>query len=119
MSGVPLKIKAWNEELNLMTRIDKINCKRGLLYKNGHILFLFTGTLDQNDSEIYDGDILLYHKKKYSVSWSLESGQWVRQSITDKEEPPIWLSVDDARQSYRLCHYLESSNEGDLVSGFH
>lgn len=118
MSGVTLKIKAWNKELNLMTRIDKIDCKRGKLYKKGHILFLFTGTHDKNDIEIYDGDILLYHKNKYAVSWDDNQGHWVRTLVSGADKIAIWLSQEDAKKSLRLCHSLESSNEGDLVSGF-
>ena len=107
MKAKVLKIKAWDRTEKLMVRLSALDCKKGVLTKEGFDIFLFTGTQDQNKSEIYDGDILLYTNKRYVVSWNARKGQWQKQSVTNKLDTSR-LTPEIAQKTLRLCHSYES-----------
>ena len=102
-----IKIKAWNIEDRLIKRVRNVDCVKSELFKEGHILLQYTGMEDQNDVEIYDGDVLLYQHRKYITSWDEESHQWIWTDQTNQMVTKFIL--EEARQSLRLCHSLESS----------
>jgi len=104
-----LKIKAWDKTENLMVRISAVDCKRGVLNKKGYDIFLFTDTFDQNNTEIYDGDILLYSNNKYQVHWNDKLSRWEKRGLNNNADLNV-LTPEFARKTLRLCHYHESEH---------
>jgi len=102
-----IKIKAWNIADGHIKRISKIDCVKSELFKNGHILFQYTGMKDQHKVEIYDGDMLLYQHNKHVVSWDEEEHQWIWTKVEDNSISKFNNALANA--SMLLCHSLESN----------
>ena len=103
-----IKVRAWSTQDKLMVRISALDCKKGNLYKPGYELFLFTGALDKNDAEIYDGDILLYNDQQFITSWEKETSCWIYKHLKNNNKQTLTPAI--AKQTLRLCHYYESEH---------
>lgn len=89
-----------------MVRISAVDCKKGILQKKGFEIYLFTNTYDQNDVEIYDGDILLFSNGKYQVCWNEKLSRWEKIGLKNKGDSNV-LTPQLAKKTLRLCHYHE------------
>lgn len=108
MKARVLKIKAWDKEEQLMVRISAVDCKKGILHKRGYEIYLFTNTYDQNEVEIYDGDILLFSNSRYQVHWNEKLSRWEKKGLKNKGDSNV-LTPELAKQTLRLCHFHESN----------
>lgn len=97
-----IKFKAWNLKTKLMMRLNSIDCVKGELFKQDHILLQFTGFLDLNDDEIYEQDVLFLDGEKYVVCW--EQG-WCYRQLNGNEVFP--LQSHNAGKMSRLCSHFE------------
>ena len=106
-----LKFKAWNQEAQLLMRLNNIDCVKGELLKKGHILLQFTGLCDHQQEELYDLDVVLIGTERYVVVWNDEMNGWFLRGITNAQfaEP---LRKDLAQSSTRLWSYWESMKNG-------
>jgi hypothetical protein len=102
-----LKFKAWNQEAQLLMRLNSIDCVKGELLKKGHILLQFTGQHDRQQEELYDLDVVLIDSERYLVVWNDEMNGWFLRKISDAQvaEP---LRKDIAQRSTRLWSYWET-----------
>src|SRR5687768_9616097 len=96
-----LKFKAWNQEAQLLMRLNSIDCVKGELLKKGHILLQFTGQHDRQQEELYDLDVVLIDSELYLVVWHEEMSGWLLRKISYAQvgEP---LRQDSAQRSTRL-----------------
>ena len=107
----PFKFKAWDQENNLMVRLNQIECKKGLLIKQNHILLQFTGFLDQAETELYENDIVLKGQHKYMICWDPKEGSWYWQSMANNKEK-ISTKSFNLNEVVKLCNYYEATDLG-------
>ena len=106
-----IKFKAWNQEDQLLVRLNSIDCHRGELVKKNHILLQFTGLLDGHDEEIYDRDVLLIDYAKYLVLWDEATQGWVYCSL-DKAKGTHLFDAAAAKTMRRFCSHFELIKKG-------
>lgn len=71
-----IKFKAWDVENKLLMRLNSIDCNRGELVKQNHILLQFTGLHDREGEEIYELDVLMLSLEKFVVFWNETTNSW-------------------------------------------
>ena len=103
------KFKAWDQENQLMVRLNQIDCKKGLLVKPDHILLQFTGFLDQAETELYENDVVLKGQYRYMICWNPGYGHWYWQNLSEASEK-IPTKDFDTHEVVRLCNYYEMTD---------
>lgn len=100
------KFKAWNTESRLLMRLNSIDCEKGELRKDHHILLQFTGLYDKEGSEIYELDVLLIDYTQYVVFWNGQTQGWYYTTVKEKEVYLPLTAVAAARMR-RFCNFYE------------
>lgn len=106
---VPRKMvfKAWNLKTKLLMRLNSIDCERGVLIKNDHILLQCTGKEDEKGEELYEMDVVLIDSYKFVIVWKEDpSGWYITSSSDSKNLRPLSSAL--AKTSTRLCSFFES-----------
>lgn len=70
-----IKYNVWNPVIKIMLSYEKVNLEPMCKILNTDLIPLeFTGLLDKNEREIYEGDILknTKHKFTFKVQWGIE-----------------------------------------------
>lgn len=109
MQFTPRKLlfKAWNRETGLLMRLNSIDCIKGELFRQNHILLQFTGLCDQLNEEIYEMDVLLIAGEKFIVCWDIHQNGWGLAALADARSTKPFIAVI-AKSAVRICSYFES-----------
>src|SRR5690349_10678729 len=105
-----LKFKAWNQESKLLMRLNAMDCVKGELIKNNHILLQFTGMYDSQEEELYELDVVLLNAEKFVVAWNPELNGWCLKQFSSA----TWsdrLVKEISEKSVRLWNYFESGTK--------
>ena len=101
-----LKFKAWNVEAKLLMRLNAIDCDKGELVKENHILLQFTEMTDQQGEELYEMDVVLLGSEKSVIVWNHNPAGWNIVNARRPNERQV-LTPSMARTFIRLCSYFE------------
>ena len=106
-----LIFKAWNKETKLLMRLNSIDCRKGELFKEDHVLLQFTGLFDQHQDEIYEMDVVLINGEKYVVIWDTERNGWNMRKLNNVSDAEPLLKQNSVHAT-RLWSYFESEKDG-------
>ncbi|MGC1243997.1 MAG: YopX family protein [Chryseosolibacter sp.] len=109
MQFTPRKLlfKAWNKQTGLLMRLNSIDCVKGELFRQDHILLQFTGLCDQLKEEIYEMDVVLIAGEKFVVFWDTHQNGWgLAAYANSKNTKPFIGGI--AKNATRICNYFES-----------
>jgi len=101
-----IKFKAWDQEHNLLMRLNSIDCNKGELFKKDHVLLQFTGLFDKEGEEIYEMDVLLLSLEKLVVFWNESKNGWYYSPLLNRDTQVPLLDVEAVRMK-RFCSYFE------------
>lgn len=109
MQFIPRKLlfKAWNQETQLLMRLNSIDCIKGELFRKNHILLQFTGLYDKQEEEIYEMDMVLIEGQKFIVFWDTLQNGWGLAAFPDTGvRKPFLKQISET--AMRICNYFES-----------
>ncbi|WP_339002902.1 YopX family protein [Fusobacterium polymorphum] len=80
-----IKFRAWDKINKEMFNVESINFQERRVYKdvvsyrkfNDIDIMEYTGLKDKNNKEIYEGDIITLHNRKYKVIFNAEEARFV------------------------------------------
>jgi len=101
-----IKFKAWDQEHRLLMRLNNIDCNKGELMKQDHVLLQFTGAYDKDGEEIYEMDVLLESLEKRLVYWNETKNGWYYSPL-DNPYMKVPLMHEEAKRMKRFCSYFE------------
>jgi hypothetical protein len=101
-----IKFKAWDQKHHLLMRLNSIECNKGVLLKEDHVLLQFTGLYDKEGDEIYEMDILLVSLEKWVVFWNETNNGWYYSSLLNPASHAPLLR-DEALKMKRFGSYFE------------
>ena len=100
-----LKFKAWNTAARLLVRLHTIDCVRGELVKDDHILLQFTNLHDKHGEEIYDRDVLLIDNTRYTIYWDDAFNTWALHAV---DKPVMQARNEIVMHTVRLRSFFET-----------
>ena len=98
-----IKFNLWDKKQKLLLRTNTVSLKTHS--NDDFILLQFTGMIDQNKTEIYEDDIIIYQHRDYTVVWEMLRGGW---SLKDNNSTLI-IPFDPQKAGFSLRMY--NSNE--------
>lgn len=91
-------------------RLNSIDCRRGELFRENHILLQFTGLCDQLHEEIYEMDVLLIAGEKFIVCWDAHHNGWGLAALSNSKSTKSFTAAV-AGSAIRICSHFESEKD--------
>lgn len=92
-------------------RLNSIDCIKGELFRQNHILLQFTGLCDQLNEEIYEMDVLLIAGEKFIVCWDAHQNGWGLAALSNSKSKKSFTAAI-AGTAIRICSHFESEKNG-------
>lgn len=103
-----VKFRAWSKEYKQMLKVTSINFRDQIIATHEHVggrplqlvntfdkfhLMQFSGILDKNNVEIYDGDIVIYQDKKWIVKYFSKYARFGLSTNYEENKMPMIPSM--------------------------
>lgn len=112
-----IRMRAWSPENQKMYEVNVFNCnwnKGQIVIKKSDTLMQFTGLLDKNGVEVFEGDIIKDDNTTFEVEWYL--AKWHFKRITGAYQYPnesaraVFMEV--VGNIHQHPHLLEGGKNG-------
>jgi len=103
-----LKFRVWDDKYHCWDNTSLFLYPNTPLLKQGRTIQQFTGLIDSNGKEVYEGDIVRYRDKLAEIKYETDRGSFIIEWKWDKNQHSHDLTCDSAMECRVIGNIFEN-----------